>query len=49
MRAFILRRLALITPNLGNVTLMGSRHSADTLRLREFLSRNRHPYMYCGP
>ncbi len=46
MRAFILRRLALITNNLGNVIVMGSRHSADTLRLREFLSRNGHPYTY---
>lgn len=46
MRAFILRRVALITNNLGNVVLMGSRHSAATLRLREFLGRNGHPYTY---
>lgn len=46
MRAFILRRLGLITQNLGNVILMGSRHSARTLALREFLSRNGHPYTY---
>jgi thioredoxin reductase (NADPH) len=46
MRAFILRRLALITNRLGNVILMGSRHSAATLRLREFLGRNGHPYTY---
>jgi thioredoxin reductase (NADPH) len=46
MRAFILRRLALITHNLGNVILMGSRHSAGTLRLREFLGRNGYPYTY---
>ena len=46
MRAFILRRLALITHQLGNVILMGSRHSAATLRLREFLGRNGHPYTY---
>ena len=45
MRAFILRRLALISRGLGNVILMGSRHSAGTLRLREFLSRNGYPYM----
>ena len=25
---------------------MGSRHSANTLRLREFLTRNEHPYTY---
>jgi thioredoxin reductase (NADPH) len=46
MRAFILRRLALISGGYGNVILMGSRHSADTLRLREFLTRNAHPYTY---
>ncbi len=44
MRAFILRRLALISRGYGNVILMGSRHSAGTLRLREFLSRNGYPY-----
>ena len=46
MRAFILRRLALITNGFGNVVVMGSRHCADTLRIREFLSRNTHPYTY---
>ena len=46
IRAFILRRLALISHGLGNVILMGSRHCANTLRLREFLSRNAHPYNY---
>ena len=46
MRAFILRRLALITKPLGNVILMGSSHSAATLGLREFLGRNGHPYTY---
>jgi thioredoxin reductase (NADPH) len=45
MRAFILRRVALIRDNRGPV-LLGSRHSADTLRLREFLSRNGIPYNY---
>jgi thioredoxin reductase (NADPH) len=46
MRAFILRRLELIRRGQGNVILMGSRHSANTLRLREFLTRNEHPYTY---
>jgi len=46
MRAFILRRLALIHNNLGNVILMGSRHCANTLRLREFLIRNGHPHTF---
>jgi thioredoxin reductase (NADPH) len=46
MRAFILRRLALIARGQGNLILMGSRHCANTLRLREFLARNAHPYTY---
>ena len=46
MRAFILRRLALISNRLGNVAILGSRHSADTLRLREFLARNGYPHCY---
>jgi len=46
MRAFILRRLALISHGYGNVVVMGSRHSADTLRLREFLTRNGHPHLF---
>jgi thioredoxin reductase (NADPH) len=46
MRAFILRRLALVTNHLGNVILMGSRHCAGTLRIREFLSRNGYPYEF---
>ncbi|HUM05313.1 MAG TPA: FAD-dependent oxidoreductase [Terriglobales bacterium] len=46
MRAFILRRLALIKAGFGNLILMGSNHSAKTLRLREFLSRNGQPYSY---
>jgi thioredoxin reductase (NADPH) len=46
MRAFILRRLLLINRGYGNLVLMGSRHSARTLELREFLSRNGHPFTY---
>lgn len=46
MRAFILRRIALIKGGQGNVILLGSRHSAETLHLREFLSRNGYPFFY---
>ena len=46
MRAFILRRLALIQHGIGDVVLLGSRHCNGTLRLREFLGRNGHPYTY---
>ena len=46
MRAFLLRRVALVNRGQGNFVLLGSRHSANTLRLREFLDRNEHPYTY---
>jgi thioredoxin reductase (NADPH) len=46
MRAFILRRMMLINRGQGNVILMGSRHSAKTLRLHEFLTRNGIPFAY---
>jgi thioredoxin reductase (NADPH) len=46
MRAFIQRRLALIAGGMGNVVILGSRHSANTLRLREFLTRNGQPHAY---
>jgi thioredoxin reductase (NADPH) len=44
MRAFILRRMAALEKGWGNVVLVGSRYSADTLRLKEFLTRNGEPY-----
>ncbi|HEY4294390.1 FAD-dependent oxidoreductase [Luteibacter sp.] len=44
MRAFILRRVALIQGGQGGVTLAGSAHAADTVRLRSFLIRNGYPY-----
>ena len=44
MRAFILRRIELISASVGDVVLIGSTHSADTLRIKEFLMRNGHPY-----
>ncbi len=46
MRAFILRRLELIANGWGDVVLLGSRSSPGTLRIKEFLSRNGHPYSY---
>jgi thioredoxin reductase (NADPH) len=46
LRAFLLRRAQLVARRLGDVVLVGSRHSADTLRLREFLTRNGHPFSY---
>jgi len=46
MRAFILRRVELVAAGVGDVVLIGSTHSAGTLRLKEFLMRNGHPYSY---
>ncbi len=46
LRAFALRRAHLIANTLGGVVLIGSGHSADTLRLKAFLARNGHPYVY---
>jgi thioredoxin reductase (NADPH) len=46
MRAFILRRARLISQGIGDVVLVGSTHSSGTLRIKEFLTRNGHPYTY---
>ncbi len=46
MRAFILRRSELIARGLGDVVVIGSVHCAGTLRVKEFLTRNGHPYAY---
>ena len=46
MRAFILRRVELIAAGVGDIVLIGSIHSASTLRIKEFLMRNGHPYSY---
>ena len=41
MRAFLLRRIELVSAGVGDVVLVGSNHSAGTLRIKEFLMRNR--------
>ncbi len=46
LRAFLQRRATLIARSWGNILLIGSRYSADSLRLKEFLARNGHPYTY---
>ena len=46
MRAFILRRVALIALGGGGLVLLGSRHSASTMHLKEFLTRNGQPFTY---
>ncbi|HEV2845428.1 MAG TPA: FAD-dependent oxidoreductase [Thermoanaerobaculia bacterium] len=46
LRAFILRRVELIAHGIGDAVLIGSDHCSGTLRAREFLTRNGHPYAY---
>jgi thioredoxin reductase (NADPH) len=46
MEAFVARRLLMIQLGEGNVVLFGTRRSARTLALREFLTRNGHPFTY---
>jgi thioredoxin reductase (NADPH) len=46
MRAFILRRVELIANGWGDAILLGSKNSQGTLRIKEFLTRNGHPYSY---
>ena len=46
LRIFVRRRMAMISRAMGDMVLIGSRHSADTLRLREFLTHNGHPFTY---
>jgi thioredoxin reductase (NADPH) len=46
LRVFVRRRAAMVSRAMGDVVLIGSRYSADTLRLKEFLAHNGHPFKY---
>ena len=46
LRAFILRRLDLLSMGRGDAILLGSSNSVGTLRIREFLTRNGYPYSF---
>lgn len=46
MTALIHRRLAMMAQGIGDVLLIGSTGSAPTLRIRDFLTRNGHPFAY---
>jgi thioredoxin reductase (NADPH) len=45
MRAFIRRRVGLIASEASDVILLGSSHSAPTLRIQQFLTRNSFPFL----
>ncbi|HEY3133189.1 MAG TPA: FAD-dependent oxidoreductase [Gemmatimonadaceae bacterium] len=49
VRAFLLRRVSLVSGGFSDVVLVGSNHSSDTLRIKEFLTRNTHPYTAIDP
>jgi thioredoxin reductase (NADPH) len=49
VRAFLLRRAGLIAEGRGDVVLVGSNYSSDTLRIKEFLAGNVHPYSFIDP
>jgi thioredoxin reductase (NADPH) len=46
MNAFLARRLSLRDAGDGNVVVVGSRHSPNTLAIRDFLTRDGHPFAY---
>jgi thioredoxin reductase (NADPH) len=46
MNAFLARRGLLRVSGQGNVVILGSRHSPETLAIREFLTRDGHPFGY---
>jgi thioredoxin reductase (NADPH) len=46
MRALIHRRVAVIAQGIGDVLLIGSVGSGATLRIKQFLTRNGHPFKY---
>ena len=46
MRAFILRRVELISRGVGDAIVIGSTHCARTLGIKEFLTRNAQPFTY---
>ncbi len=46
MRAFILRRIELLATSAGDAIVLGSHNSSGTLRIRDFLMRNGHPFSF---
>jgi thioredoxin reductase (NADPH) len=46
MTAFLARRIAMVERGIGDVLLIGSAQSTATYRIKEFLTRNGHPFKY---
>ena len=49
LRAFVLRRMAILRHKAAGVTLIGMPDDADMLRMREFLVRNGYPHQLLSP
>jgi thioredoxin reductase (NADPH) len=46
LRTFVVRRAYLVANSPGDIVVAGSTHSADTLRMKGFLTRNGYPFTY---
>ncbi len=46
MAAFLERRLGIVSRNVGDVIVIGGADNPGTLRVKEFLTRSRHPFRY---
>jgi thioredoxin reductase (NADPH) len=46
IRSFILRRVSIVARDIRDVVVIGSTHSASTLRVKAFLTRNTHPFHF---
>lgn len=46
LRAFLTRRALLVENHMAGLLVLGSRFCPDTLRIREFLTRNRYPLVW---
>jgi thioredoxin reductase (NADPH) len=46
MRAFILRRMGLVLHHQGGVKVLGPKDDPDTMRIRQFLTRNNYPHLF---
>ncbi len=49
MKALIRRRMEMVARGIGDLLLIGPARSSPTLRIKEFLARNSHPFTYVDP
>lgn len=49
MKALIRRRMEMVAQGIGDLLLIGPARSSPTLRIKEFLARNSHPFTHVDP